>query len=122
MNRVIIGIGSNIDAQSNIQKALELLGEVGTVSQVSEWVVTAPIGITNQPPFTNGAACLMTSLDQTTLKHFLKQAENHLGRDRSLPKYGPRTIDLDIVVWNDQIVDDDYHTREFLKKAVDSLR
>jgi len=55
------------------------------------------------------------------LRDILKKIEDALGRDRSGPAFGPRTMDLDIVVWNDKIVDDDYHTRDFLRNSVDAL-
>jgi 7,8-dihydro-6-hydroxymethylpterin-pyrophosphokinase len=44
-----------------------------------------------------------------------------MGRDRTAPKFGPRNIDLDIVVWNGEIVDNDYYTRDFLQKSVDEI-
>jgi 7,8-dihydro-6-hydroxymethylpterin-pyrophosphokinase len=44
-----------------------------------------------------------------------------MGRDRTGPKFGPRCIDLDIVVWNGEIVDEDYYTRDFLQKSVAEL-
>jgi 2-amino-4-hydroxy-6-hydroxymethyldihydropteridine diphosphokinase len=44
-----------------------------------------------------------------------------MGRDRTIPKFGPRNIDLDIVVWNGTIVDEDYYTRDFLQKSVAEL-
>ncbi len=77
--------------------------------------------MTNQPDFTNGAVSIITHLDKDQLKKILKRIEDDLGRDRSLPAFGPRTMDLDIVVWNNKIVDDDYHTRDFLRNSVDYL-
>ena len=50
--------------------------------------------------------------------NFPKKIEDKMGRDRTAPKFGPRNIDLDIVVWNGEIVDDDYYTRDFLQKSV----
>jgi len=44
-----------------------------------------------------------------------------MGRDRTVAKFGPRCIDLDIAVWNGEIVDKDYYTRDFLKKSVDEI-
>lgn len=121
MNTVILGIGSNINPEVNIQKMLVILAEKCTVLSRSSLVTTKPIGIEDQPDFVNGAVKLETSLEQEELKTWLKSVEDRLGRDRSLPKFGPRPMDLDIVVWNGTIIDDDYHTRDFLKKAVDEL-
>jgi 2-amino-4-hydroxy-6-hydroxymethyldihydropteridine diphosphokinase len=121
MNSVIISIGSNIRAEYNIPVMLGILGESVKITGVSPMVQTKPIGITNQPDYTNGAVKIETELNQEALKSLLKTIEDKLGRDRTQPKFGPRTIDLDIVTWNGSIVDPDYYTRDFLKQAVDKL-
>ena len=121
MNDVIISVGSNIDAAANIQAMLEILGREVTIISVSRMVITSPVGIKNQPDYTNGAVRVKTSLGQAALKVLLKSVEDRLGRDRTLPKFGPRTIDLDIVTWNGEVVDADYYTRDFVKNAVDEL-
>jgi len=55
------------------------------------------------------------------LSSYLKQLEDVMGRDRTQRKYGPRNIDLDILIWNNEIVDPDYFTREFLRKSAEEL-
>ena len=121
INSVIIGIGSNINAEENISKMLEILTLHMDVLRVSTMLKTKPIGIEDQPDFTNGAVKIQTSLDEKELNRLLKKIEDQLGRDRSAPKFGPRTIDLDIVVWNGEIVDKDYYTRDFLQKSVQEV-
>jgi len=121
LNSVIISIGSNIDPEQNIAKMLTILEKDCRVLKVSELVRTKPIGIEDQPDFVNGAALVETALDQVDFKQYLKSVEDALGRDRSLPKFGPRSMDLDIVVWNGEIVDEDYYTRDFLRDAAESL-
>lgn len=123
-NECIIGIGSNINPEINIEAAVTILKqEVDVdVSAISTWVKTTPIGITSQNDFINGAVKVHTPMSRKEFKNYLKNLENRLGRDRSLPKYGPRVIDLDIVVWNNKIVDDDYYTRDFVRNSVDELR
>lgn len=121
MNDCIIGIGSNINPENNIHKSLVLLEQNVEIIAISSWVKTTPIGITNQHDFINGAVKIRTSLSKGDLFDYLKKIENKLGRDRSLPKFGPRTIDLDILVWNKIIIDKDYYTRDFIKNAVDEL-
>lgn len=120
-NIVILGIGSNINAETNISKMLEVLGKEVEILKVSSLLKTKPIGIENQPDFTNGAIKIQTSLNREELNQLLKSVEDGLGRDRSAPKFGPRTIDLDIVVWNGEIVDEDYYTRDFLRKSVQEI-
>ena len=121
MNEAIIGIGSNIEAEKNITKMLELLKQHVEVLKVSSMVKTKPIGIKNQADYTNGAVKINTKLDQKQLTFILKKIEDEMGRDRTAPKFGPRCIDLDIVVWNDKIIDADYYTRDFLRKSVEEL-
>ena len=121
MNEVIIGIGSNINADENIAKMLEILNQEVAILAVSSMIKTKPIGIENQADFTNGAVKVSTGLDEPSLKKLLKQIEDRMGRNRTGPKFGPRCIDLDIVVWNGDIVDDDYYTRDFLQQNVAEL-
>jgi len=121
MNVVIIGIGSNINAEANISNMLDLLKTKVEVIKVSRFIKTKPLGIRKQPDFTNGAVKIKSILNLQHLTRLLKRMEDEMGRDRSVPKYGPRSIDLDIVVWNGVIVDQDYYTRDFLRKAVDEL-
>ncbi|NQU55077.1 MAG: 2-amino-4-hydroxy-6-hydroxymethyldihydropteridine diphosphokinase [Bacteroidetes bacterium] len=122
MNICIIGIGSNINAETNISKMLEILKTKVEVVRVSIFLKTKPIGIIDQPDFTNGAVKVKSELNQKKLIVLLKGIEDEMGRDRSNPKFGPRCIDLDIAVWNNEIVDKDYYTRDFLQKSVDELK
>jgi|GEM_PF-231383 putative transposase len=117
-NIAIIGIGSNIDARKNIGQMLEILGSHVQIVKISTFLKTKPIGITIQPDFTNGAVKVSTELDRTNLEVLLKAIEDEMGRDRSAPKFGSRNIDLDLVVWNGEIVDNDYYTRDFLQQSV----
>lgn len=121
MNEAIIGIGSNIEAEKNINNMLEILKTKVTVFKISSMIKTKPIGIENQADFTNGAVKIETPLNQAELNQVLKNIENTLGRNRSGPKYGPRCIDLDIVVWNRKIIDEDYYTRDFIQKSVQEI-
>lgn len=121
MNDCIIGIGSNIEADIHIQEMLSQLALDVELVQVSQLVQTKPIGITEQADYTNGAVRIRTEMSLETLSSFLKQLEDRLGRDRSHKKFGPRSIDLDILIWNDTIVDPDYYTRDFLRKSAAEL-
>jgi 2-amino-4-hydroxy-6-hydroxymethyldihydropteridine diphosphokinase len=121
MNECIIGIGSNIGAETNIGKMLEILTEKVEIVQVSSFLKTKPLGISDQPDYTNGAVKIRTFFTYDELIPVLKWIEDQLGRDRTAPKFGPRTMDLDIVVWNGLIVDNDYYSRDFLKAVVDQL-
>ncbi len=121
MDEYIIGVGSNINARSNILKAIDALKEIGKVNAVSELLITKPIGIRDQEDFHNGAIMLLTELSLLDLNKQLKKIEDKLGRDRTRPKFGPREVDLDIVVHNNQVIDEDYHSRAFLRTVVQQV-
>ena len=117
----IIGIGSNINAEQNIASTLVFLRQDHEVIAVSTWIKTTPVGIIDQPDFLNGAVKVLTKMEMHEFRNYLKEVEDRLGRDRLAPKFGPRTIDLDIVVWDGEIIDTDYYKRDFLRKVVDEI-
>jgi len=117
-NTAIIGLGSNIDPQKNIPAARRLLAHEFHVLKESAFVRTKPIGYSDQDDFINGSVHLETPLKLQELKEKLKQLEKRLGREVSPIKYGPRSIDMDIIVFNGKVVDDDFYEREFLRNAV----
>ncbi|MHC4623848.1 MAG: 2-amino-4-hydroxy-6-hydroxymethyldihydropteridine diphosphokinase [Planctomycetota bacterium] len=102
-----IGLGSNLgDRQSSIRRALRILGEtpgvqVGAVSDIRE---TAPLGEVNQPKYLNGAARIRTTLSPEKLYSKLSDIEVLLGRVKR-EKWSPRTIDLDLLLFGDAIID-----------------
>jgi len=118
MNKAIIGLGSNIDPNRNIKKARSLLKESFHMLGESRFIQTKPIGYTDQDDFINGSIYIETDLDEGSLKEKLKSLEKKLGRKVSRIKFGPRSIDMDIVIFNEKIVDDDFYNRDFLKIAV----
>ena len=117
----IIGIGSNIEPEQNIAAALFFLRQELELIALSPLIRTSPIGIPDQPDFLNGAAKVLTEMEMAEFKDYLKNIEERLKRDRSAPKFGPRTIDLDIVKWDGEIIDQDYYRRDFLKTLVDEV-
>lgn len=117
-NQVVIGFGSNIRPRENIQAAKDRLVRAHVLLKISSVKKTTPLGNISQPDYFNGAFLIETSLSQEELRIWLKNLEEELGRDRSAPKFGPRTIDLDIAVFNGKIVDPDFYERDFLQEAV----
>jgi len=117
----IVAVGSNIDAQENIHQAFELIKKIDPQASMATLLSTEPVGYTKQADFTNTAFSFDCALNATDLKAHLKKIEAQLGRIRTSNKNGPRTIDLDIVKIDKQIVDDDYHQYDFVKKSVDEL-
>ena len=108
MTRAYVGLGANLGPREvTLLRAVDLLAavdgvEVVAVSQLRE---TDPVGIVDQPPFLNGAVAIDTSLAPRALLDVLLETERALGRVRA-ERWGPRTIDLDLLVYGDQIVDE----------------
>lgn len=98
-----IGLGSNLgDREATVQAALAALPGVVAVSRLRE---TAPVGVVDQPPFLNGVARLETELSPHELLETLLSVEQGLGRER-LERWGPRTIDLDLLLYGNEVVDE----------------
>ncbi|MCT4589818.1 MAG: 2-amino-4-hydroxy-6-hydroxymethyldihydropteridine diphosphokinase [Carboxylicivirga sp.] len=119
---VIIGIGSNIEAETNIPSAIVELQNLGELQKESEVLITKPIGISEQNDFSNAAVLMKVNHSLSDLTKELKLIEDKLGRDRSRPKFGPREIDLDVLMFDGEIVDEDYYTRDFLQILVDQVK
>jgi len=104
--RVFIGIGSNLGRkEDNIGRALELLKEDQRiqVAAVAPLYRTDPVGYTQQDWFLNTVAALETELSPQQLLGLLMSFENKMGRERMV-RWGPRVIDLDILLYGDLII------------------
>ncbi len=107
--RAFIGLGSNLgDRSSCLERAIGLLGRTEgiRVVGVSSFRETEPVGYLDQPPFLNGAVALETDLPARELLDRLLAVERELGRERTGPRFGPRTIDLDLLLYGDQVIDE----------------
>src|SRR5574340_269224 len=118
MNQAIVGVGSNIQPGKYVRLAVELLAGAHRLEARSRFARTRPIGYKPQPDFLNGAVRVGTPMNLRQFRACLRRLETALGRVRGANKYGPRTIDLDVVVWNGRIIDPDFHRRGFLRRAV----
>jgi 2-amino-4-hydroxy-6-hydroxymethyldihydropteridine diphosphokinase len=99
-----IGIGSNVgDREVNCRKAIELLAESGKVVSVSSLYRTEPVGYHEQEDFINAVAKVETDRTPAELLTVCRAIEDRLGRKRGL-RWGPRTADLDILLYGNQVV------------------
>ena len=99
MPRAFVALGSNLgDRERLIRRAAELIGAT-RLSTIRE---TEPWGLEDQPRFLNAAAEVETELSPRELLDRLLEVELELGRTRDGPRYGPRTIDLDLLLYGDQ--------------------
>ena len=121
LNKAIIAVGSNIEPETHIERARKMIAAEHTLVAVSDLVQTTRQGFAEQADFLNGAFSIETGLDIEGLEAYLKGVEATLGRARTENKNGPRTIDLDITVFNGEIVDDDFYRYDFVRKAVTEL-
>lgn len=103
-----VGLGSNLgDREAALRGALELLAAEPGVElvAVSAFRETEPVGLVDQPPFLNAAAAVETELGPHALLQRLLAIERALGRRRTGPRFGPRTIDLDLLLYGDLVLD-----------------
>ena len=103
-----LALGSNLsspfgDPGANLREALHRLRGLGELTAVSQFLETNPVGFLDQPRFTNAAALLQTTLGPLELMRALLTIELSLGRVRTAdtPPKGPRTLDLDLLLYTD---------------------
>ena len=104
-----VGMGSNLNRPARqIETALELLGAIPRTRlvSVSSLYRSAPFGGIEQPDFINAAAALLTQLGPAELLSELKDIEARQGRERSAQRWGPRVLDLDLLVHATAVVDE----------------
>ena len=103
MTLAYVGLGANLgDREGAIRRAAELIG-AGRLSAISE---TEPWGLEDQPLFLNAVAELETDEPPRALLDRLLEVERELGRTRDGARYGPRTIDLDLLLYGDATIDE----------------
>ena len=102
MTTAYVGLGSNLgDRERLIREAAVLIGAL----RLSTVIETEPWGHENQPMFLNAVAELETPLTPRQLLDHLLDVERRLGRERIGPQWGPRTIDLDLLLFGDETID-----------------
>jgi 2-amino-4-hydroxy-6-hydroxymethyldihydropteridine diphosphokinase len=105
-----VGLGSNLGSrEATLLRAVDLIAGVPGVQvlELSSFVETEPVGVTDQPDFVNGALAVETTLTARELLDALLEVERELGRDREEgERWGPRTIDLDLLLYGDEVVDE----------------
>ncbi len=109
MTRAYIGLGANLgDREATIRAALAALGEEDGIEVValSSLRETEPVGVGPQPLFLNGAAELETTLSARELLDRLLATEQRFGRVRTPGEHGPRTLDLDLLLYGDARIEE----------------
>ncbi len=120
-HQVIISVGSNIEPHKNILLSQDVLNHETQLLAIADVIETTPVGYTHQPDFLNTAYLVETELEHDEFNAFLKTVEDRLGRKRGPIKSGPRTIDLDIVIWDGQVMSSDYFNYAYVSTPVDQI-
>lgn len=118
MNSAVVAVGSNIRPKKNVAFAEKELAQISILVKKSSFFFTKPLLYEKQDDFYNGVFFIQTVYEQNELKKKLQLIEQKSGRVRTKNKNGPRTIDLDIVLFNHQIVDKEVFTRDFIKLPI----
>jgi len=104
-----VGLGSNLQGPTRqLENAFELLAEIPATRLIrkSSLYRSAPFGGVEQPDFVNAAAALMTRLSAAELLRELQRIEDARGRERGDVRWGPRVLDLDLLVYSDQKIEE----------------
>jgi 2-amino-4-hydroxy-6-hydroxymethyldihydropteridine diphosphokinase len=104
-NLAYLSLGSNIEPEQNLAEAVERLAEYGRIVAASTVWQTTPVGFADQPDFLNAVVLLETPLSAPDLRDLaIARIEADLGRVRTENKNAPRTIDIDIMLYNDEVL------------------
>jgi 2-amino-4-hydroxy-6-hydroxymethyldihydropteridine diphosphokinase len=105
VNLAYLSLGSNIEPERNLPAAVAHLARFGHVAAVSTVWESVPVGLIGQPNFLNAAALLETPLSAQALREqAIAEIETALGRVRTKDKNAPRTIDIDIMLFNRDVL------------------
>lgn len=108
-NHAFISLGSNIEPDLNLPKAIQKLSRLGKILAVSGVYQNRALGRSEQPDYLNAAVLMETEYQALALRHELRTIESELGRVRTEDKYAARTIDLDLCLFDKLII----HSPEF---------
>jgi 2-amino-4-hydroxy-6-hydroxymethyldihydropteridine diphosphokinase len=107
---IYLGLGSNLgDRRAHLDAAVAQLKLIGRVERVSPYVETAallpPEDDRPQPAYLNGAVAFEADLEPSALLHALREVERSQGRPPERARWQPRTLDLDVLLWGDRVID-----------------
>jgi 2-amino-4-hydroxy-6-hydroxymethyldihydropteridine diphosphokinase len=121
MFTVYLSLGANIEPVENLKTALDRLQGGGKIMRVSSIWQTSAVGSPG-PDFINFSVLYETALEYEFLKiNVLRKIEESLGRIRTQDKNAPRTMDIDIIIWNGQVIDQDLWKKAFIALPISEL-
>ena len=107
MPRVFVSVGSNVDPEKNVTRALRLLNHELGIRAISTFYRTPALNRPQDPPFVNGVVEVGDALGPLDLKKVLQNIERTVGRERTADRYAPRTVDLDLLLYGDLVSSSD---------------
>src|SRR5690606_31770474 len=105
---VYLGLGTNLgDRETNLRQAIQRLEQINGIQlqELSDLYETSPVGYLKQPPFYNMVIRIITTLSPRILLEQVLEVEKQLRRVRTI-RFGPRSIDIDILLYEDRLVDE----------------
>ncbi len=103
MSIAVLDLGSNIGGEGSLARALDELASRVALRRSSPVYISAPVGMANQPDYFNLSVEIETEKGVDDLRTLARSIEDAMGRNRDVPKYGPRIIDIDILLYDDLV-------------------
>jgi len=122
MNTAIIMLGSNVDAEENLQSAKEKLSDIFELVRESSVVISKPNGNNYKSDFYNKAIILLSVENEEETISIFKDIELEMGRTVNSKKKGIIPIDIDLIFWNEKLVHEDYERFEFVRTCIDEIK
>ena len=122
MNTALIMLGSNSNADQNLELTREKLTEYFEIISQSTRLVTKPFGKQYIGDFQNEAIKILSAETADETKNIFKQIEMELGRTPESKQLGVIPIDIDLIFWNEKLLHDDYSRFDFVRICVDEIK
>lgn len=121
MNTAIIMLGSNVDAEQNLELAKEKISEYYEVVSESSILKNTPRGAQYKNEFSNQALKVLSADNAEETKYIFKQIESDMGRTEKSKSTGQMPIDIDLIFWNETQLHKDYSRFEYVKTCVNEI-
>lgn len=121
MNKALLSIGTNEDRESNLSLCHQFLNNIFTDISYSDTSVTMPYGTTYKNDFLNQLAVIYTDRDKDEVIRLLKSIEKDMGRNEADKENGIVKIDIDLVIWNNNVLKPEDFTRSYIADLLASL-
>lgn len=121
MHKVLIGIGTNSDANFNMKQAINYLLSYFPNIKFTNWIETQPFGIGFNTPFLNSLAYFETEKSKDEVQLQVKSIEKKMGRKPSHKTEGRIIIDIDLIKWDNEILKPDDFKRDYMQQLLQEI-